>query len=319
MRLPFLLVFLFIAMTVPAQSLSDFDGLVQALQNAGNPAVSGEKNIDLAGDIDILSGTLDFISGTTYGGASSTNSKVTESVSPERRASWLGSLRLPGVAAEALSREFYRPVKGVVTSPYGYRARFRRMHKGIDLNLSVGDTVRSASGGRVRSVGYDRRGYGHYVVVLHPTGAETVYGHLSASLVAEGDDVDAGSPLGLGGSTGRSTGPHLHFEVRWNGLSLDPSELFDFGAPLRIPARAVTPRDVIAALITAESMMDSSMPKEALEVERACELPEYGEVLFGDTPWSVAWRWQVPLTRIWKLNGLKPFERPLPGTKLRLR
>lgn len=316
MRLPFLLIFLFIAMTVPAQSLPDFGGLVKAVLGTGGPAETEEDAFDPEIDFEMLGATLDYIDDAARVNSASS---AAEMVSPERRASWLGSLRLPGVAAEALSREFYRPVKGVVTSPYGYRARFRRMHKGIDLNLSVGDTVRSASGGRVRSVGYDRRGYGHYVVVLHPTGAETVYGHLSASLVAEGDAVDAGSPLGLGGSTGRSTGPHLHFEVRWNGLSLDPSELFDFGAPLRIPARAVTPRDVIAALITAESMMDSSMPKEALEVERACELPEYGEVLFGDTPWSVAWRWQVPLTRIWKLNGLKPFERPLPGTKLRLR
>lgn len=316
MRLPFLLIFIFSVSAGAAQSLPDFSGLVQAVLGSGAPAAGEEDAFDPDVDFEMLGATLDYIDDASRMSATTT---AAEMVSPERRASWLGSLRLPGMAAEALSREFFRPVKGVVTSPYGYRARFRRMHKGIDLSLAVGDTVRSAAGGTVKSVGFDRRGYGRYVVVLHPTGAETLYGHLSASLVAEGDAVGAGSPVGLGGNTGRSTGPHLHFEVRWGGLSLDPSELFDFGAPLRVPARAVTRRDVLAALVTAESMMDSSMPSSALLMERAEELPEYGEVLYGDTLWSVAWRWQVPLTRLWQLNGLRPFDRPKPGTKLRLR
>ncbi len=314
MRITFLLIFFSSVWSVAGQSLPDFGGLVKAVLGTGG----GEEEdiFDPEIDFEVLGATLDYLDEVTR---VSNMATAAEMVSPERRASWLGSLRLPGMAAEALSRDFHRPVAGVVTSPYGYRARFRRMHKGIDLSLSVGDTVRSASGGVVKSVGFDKRGYGHYVVVLHPTGAETLYGHLSAAIVAEGDALEAGSPLGLGGNTGRSTGPHLHFEVRWGGLSLDPSELFDFGAPLRVPARAVTVRDVLDALVTTESMFDSSMPKEALCVEREEELPEYGEVLYGDTPWTVAWRWQVPLTRLWALNGLKPFDRPRPGTKLRLR
>lgn len=315
MRLPFFLFFISAAFSVGGQTLPDYGGLVQAVLGTGGQAGADEEMSDPEVDLEMLGATLDYLDKAIRVNPASNAAGM---VLPEHRASWLGSLRLPGVAAEALSREFYRPVKGVVTSPYGYRARFRRMHKGIDLRLSTGDTVRSAAGGTVKSVGYDRRGYGRYVVVLHPTGAEMLYGHLSAPLVAEGDAVGAGSPLGLGGSTGRSTGPHLHFEVRWRGLALDPSELFDFGAPMRIPARTVTPRDVLAALVTAESMMDSSMPSEALLIERAGELPEYGELLYGDTVWSVAWRWQVPLTRLWRLNGLKPFDRPRPGTKLRL-
>lgn len=315
MKLPFLLIFISVSIAVTAQSLPDFSGLVQAVLGTGTPA---DNDIDFGTDADLemLGATLDYIEGASLS-AGSKNPR--ELVSPERRAAWLGSLRLPQSAAEAFSSGFFRPVKGVVTSTYGYRARFRRVHKGIDLNLSIGDTVMSAAAGAVKSVGFDRRGYGRYVVVLHPTGVETLYGHLSASLVAEGDAVKAGSPLGLGGSTGRSTGPHLHFEVRWNGLPLDPSGLFDFGAPRRIPVRAVTAHDVLAALNTVESMMDTSMPSEALVLEREEALPEFAEMLYGDTLWSVSWRWQVPLTRLWKLNSLQPFERPSPGSKIKLR
>ena len=183
MRLTFLLIFLSSVLATAAQSLPDFGGLVRAVLGTGGTADEEEQVFDPDVDIEVLGATLDYID---QAARINNAASAAEMVSPERRASWLGSLRLPGMAAEALSRDFFRPVPGVVTSPYGYRARFRRMHKGIDLNLSPGDTVRSASGGVVKSVGNDRRGYGRYVVVLHPTGAETLYGHLSAVLVAEG-------------------------------------------------------------------------------------------------------------------------------------
>lgn len=123
---------------------------------------------------------------------------------------------------------FVMPHPGYVTSPYGYRKRFRRMHKGVDLKLNIGDTVRAAFDGRVRITNFERRGYGNYVVMRHTNDLETVYGHLSKFLVEPGQYVKAGDPIALGGNTGRSTGPHLHFETRYMGYAINPAAIFDF-------------------------------------------------------------------------------------------
>lgn len=125
-------------------------------------------------------------------------------------------------------RGYVAPVRGKLTSPYGYRPRFGRMHKGVDLNLRVGDTVRSAFDGRVRITKFEGAGYGYYVVVRHDNGLETVYGHLSRFLVKPNQYVKAGQPIALGGNTGRSTGPHLHFETRFMGLAINPAAIIDF-------------------------------------------------------------------------------------------
>lgn len=113
-----------------------------------------------------------------------------------------------------------------VTSKYGPRRR--RMHKGIDLKVLKGDTIRSAFDGKVRIKAYERRGYGYYVVIRHPNGLETIYGHLSKILVQENQIVRAGETIGLGGNTGRSTGSHLHFETRFLGQAINPAEIIDF-------------------------------------------------------------------------------------------
>lgn len=124
--------------------------------------------------------------------------------------------------------KFSMPHPGYITSPYGYRKRFRRMHKGVDLKINMGDTIRAAFDGRVRITNYERAGYGYYVVVRHTNDLETVYGHLSAFIVEEGQYVKAGDPIALGGNTGRSTGPHLHFETRYMGYAINPCAIFDF-------------------------------------------------------------------------------------------
>lgn len=117
-----------------------------------------------------------------------------------------------------------------VTSNYGYRASFGRMHKGIDVKVYIGDTIRAAFSGKVRIVAYEKRGYGKYVVIRHPNGLETIYGHMSKQLVKEDQVVKVGEPIGLGGNTGRSTGSHLHFETRFLGQAINPAELFNFEA-----------------------------------------------------------------------------------------
>ena len=113
-----------------------------------------------------------------------------------------------------------------ITSKYGPRRR--RMHKGIDLKVLKGDTIRAAFNGKVRIKAFERRGYGYYVVLRHPNGLETIYGHLSKILVEENQIVRAGETIGLGGNTGRSTGSHLHFETRFLGQAINPAEIIDF-------------------------------------------------------------------------------------------
>lgn len=134
---------------------------------------------------------------------------------------------VPRTAQIDVSR-FSMPHKGYITSPYGYRKRFRRMHKGVDLKINIGDTIRAAFDGRVRITNFERRGYGNYVVLRHTNDLETIYGHLSAFLVEEGQYVKVGDPIALGGNTGRSTGPHLHFETRYMGYAINPCAIFDF-------------------------------------------------------------------------------------------
>jgi murein DD-endopeptidase MepM/ murein hydrolase activator NlpD len=130
--------------------------------------------------------------------------------------------------------QFVPPVESWITSHFGWRSRFHRMHYGTDLKLNIGDPVRCAFNGKVRITGYEAGGYGNYVVVRHDNGLETVYGHLSKILVHENEPLKSGDEIGLGGSTGRSTGPHLHFEVRYLGNAINPEHIFDFaeGTPI---------------------------------------------------------------------------------------
>lgn len=125
-------------------------------------------------------------------------------------------------------RNFCMPHPGYLTSPYGYRKRFGRMHKGVDIHVQIGDTVRAAFDGRVRITNYEAKGYGKYVVLRHYNDLETVYGHLSRFLVENDQYVKAGDPIALAGNTGRSTGPHLHFETRYLGLAINPEAIIDF-------------------------------------------------------------------------------------------
>lgn len=124
-------------------------------------------------------------------------------------------------------RHFSMPTNSrVVTSNFG--SRWGRQHKGLDIKVYIGDTIRSAFSGKVRIVRYEASGYGNYIVIRHPNGLETIYGHLSKQLVTENQVVRAGEPIGLGGNTGRSTGSHLHFETRLCGVALNPALFFDF-------------------------------------------------------------------------------------------
>ncbi len=124
-----------------------------------------------------------------------------------------------------LGRSFARPVHGVMTSPFGYRMhpvlRYRRLHTGIDYGAVTGTPVYAAGGGEVFHAGL-RGGYGKCIIILHGGGIQTLYGHLSRIAVNPGQAVKRGQYIGNVGSTGLSTGPHLHFEVRRHGVPVNP-------------------------------------------------------------------------------------------------
>jgi murein DD-endopeptidase MepM/ murein hydrolase activator NlpD len=111
------------------------------------------------------------------------------------------------------------PVNGPITSPFGMR--WGTLHPGLDIGAGMGTPIRAAGSGRVIVAGYEG-GYGNLVVIDHGNGIATAYGHQSSIAVAVGQDVTKGQVIGYVGSTGFSTGPHLHFQVRVDGSPVDP-------------------------------------------------------------------------------------------------
>jgi len=167
----------------------------------------------------------------------------------------------------------------------GFGPRRRIFHFGTDIKLQKGDSVLAAFEGIVRVVKFDRRGYGNAIVIRHPQGIETIYGHLSKVLVSTNQHIKAGELIGLGGSTGRSTGAHLHFEVRYHGEPFDPSCFYDFAN----------------FSLKADSLIVSRANFEYLiELRKA----KYCVVKKGDTLGRIAVRYHTSITTICKLNGI---------------
>ncbi len=140
-------------------------------------------------------------------------------------------LFFPGVQHSGIERSivigvaFRKPVAGILTSGYGFRhdpfTNRIRFHRGVDLAAPIGTPVYCAMDGRVLAIGHDRI-LGNYILVKHPKGFSTLYAHLSRVLVKRGQFVIKGRKIGLVGMTGRATGPHLHFEIRYHGRAINP-------------------------------------------------------------------------------------------------
>ena len=133
---------------------------------------------------------------------------------------------VPFIGADGFCSPIGENWRNVVTSEFGYRrdpfTGERRGHSGMDLAVPTGTSVRAALPGTVIVSAYNRGGYGYYVMIDHGGGLATLYGHCSQLLARVGQTVEAGDVIALSGSTGRSTGPHLHFEVRINGERTNP-------------------------------------------------------------------------------------------------
>ncbi len=217
---------------------------------------------------------------------------------------------------------FTSPGYRYVTSEFG--GRWGRLHAGIDLKVFIGDTICSAfEKGIVRITKFDRRGYGNYVVVRHENGLETLYGHMSKILVEEGQHLEAGEPLGLGGSTGRSTGPHLHFELRYLGNPVNPRDAINFTTGKIHDKTLVLTKDNFRYQNakysknkkSSKGKYSSKKGKGKKKISRNSRGKSTGKgtwmtVKKGDTLGAIARRYGTTVSKIQKLNGLR-------GTKIR--
>lgn len=202
-------------------------------------------------------------------------------------------------------RNYVMPTSSTkITDIFGYRPRRRRVHQGLDIKVYTGDTIYAAFDGKVRITSYQRRGYGHYIVIRHNNGIETLYAHLSKKLVKVNQNVKAGDPIGLGGNTGRSSGAHLHFETILMGKSLDPALMFDFKNQT----------------VTGESYIYRKPGSKYIEngkVKIAGPEPKYHKVKSGETIAKIAKKYGVSQRRIMELNGLNAKSIIRPGQRLR--
>ena len=227
-------------------------------------------------------------------------------------------------------RNFCMPTDNrVVTSNFG--RRWGRQHKGIDVKVYIGDTIRAAFSGKVRMVRYDRNGYGKYVVIRHGNGLETIYGHMSKQIVEENQIVTAGEPIGLGGNTGRSTGSHLHFETRLCGVALNPALMFDFrnqdvvGDTYMFYRSRYESESVIANRLRGVGGSGNNVGENEEALELAIAAPEasyakdvkFHKVKSGETLSSIAKKRGTTVDELCKLNHIGKRIRLMPGQILK--
>jgi murein DD-endopeptidase MepM/ murein hydrolase activator NlpD len=201
-----------------------------------------------------------------------------------------------------LQRYWFPPLDSYwKTSSFGYR--WGGFHHGIDLALHIGDPIYATFDGIVRMARYDR-GYGYHVVLRHYNGLETVYAHMSKILCKVGQEVKAGEVIGLGGSTGRSTGPHLHFEFRYAGNPFNPEEIFDFYTE---PIQSI------------KGEWFYLLPQHFRHLGVTVKQQVWHVVRAGDTLSHIARRYGVSVSYLMKINGLGPRSVIRPGQRLRIR
>jgi len=202
---------------------------------------------------------------------------------------------------------YAHPAPFKIYSNYGKRRR--RMHYGVDLSYPTGTPVVAAFDGIVRVSKSKAGGYGDLIVIRHDNKLETYYAHMSRRFVNPGQLVSAGDTIGLGGNTGRSTGPHLHFEVRYMGVPFNPTRIIDF----------TNFKLLTDTLYTAGKEVKTTSPVvNSNQSDTDSQGKLYITVKKGQTLGSIAQRHRTTVYKIKKLNNLKSdFIRE--GQKLRVR
>jgi murein DD-endopeptidase MepM/ murein hydrolase activator NlpD len=191
--------------------------------------------------------------------------------------------------------------EALIGSPYGIRSH--RLHRGVDVNVIKDEPVVAAYPGEVTMSRYNKGGYGHYVLIKHPNGIETLYAHLSKRLLKVGDKVFPGDIVGLAGNSGRSSAAHLHFEIRFGEVNIDPTTVIDF------PHWSLKPG------------IDKFSMKKATAAHRKIQAKlknyNYYIVKQGDSQGDVANWFNISIESLCRINNLKPGAPLKAGQKLR--
>jgi len=216
---------------------------------------------------------------------------------------------------------FTHPIDGFIEVTSRYGRRRRRPHRGLDINLVTGDVVRSVLPGKVRFVGYSS-GHGKTVIVRHANEIETVYAHLSSYGVKENEIISEGQVIGLGGNTGRSTGSHLHLEVRYKGVCIHPEYVFNFdgsqtirGTTLWVSNAWQSPKFHSAYR---KSELTPLFTKEEAVAAQKTE-PRFHRVRKGQTLGHIAGRYGMGISELCRLNGISRKSILRIGQRLRIR
>jgi LysM repeat protein len=212
---------------------------------------------------------------------------------------------------------YHYPFKAKLTSRYGMRRG--RQHQGVDIPLKTGDPVYATFDGKVRFSGTSG-GYGNLIVIRHHNGLETYYAHLSARNVEAGDWVVAGQEIGKGGSTGRSSGPHLHFEVRYHGHTMDPERIIDFATgELRGEELLLKRRHLSIYAKYEQDFDEETEAARQAEAEKAAASVQYHTIKKGDTLGAIARKYGTTVNKICSLNGIQSTTILQIGKKLRVK
>lgn len=202
---------------------------------------------------------------------------------------------------ESKKQYFACPIEKKITSRFGPRRR--RWHYGVDLGLRVGDPIKVMFDGKVR-IAKRAGAYGNLVVVRHDNGLETYYAHLSRINVDVNQEVKAGEILGLGGNTGRSTGPHLHLEIRYLGAAINPEKVIDFKTFSLISDTLMLTKDCFKK-IKNPSSQTNSLAKNSADDTKSTKGGKYYKVRRGDTLGQIARRHGTTVKQLARLNNIK--------------
>jgi hypothetical protein len=221
--------------------------------------------------------------------------------------------------SDSISNAFVVPNPGYITSRYGYRKG--RYHNGIDIGLNVGDTVRAAWSGKIRYAKFNDGGFGNLVIIRHENGLETFYAHLSQHLVFPNDEIKAGDPIGLGGNTGRSFGPHLHFEVRFYDAPINPEEMIDFASKGVKDENLFVHKGLFrpGAKPTDYYEEHDHVTERVASVVKPVATKKYYKVRPGDTLSEIATKNKTTISSICKLNGMRESTTLQIGKSLRVK
>lgn len=216
--------------------------------------------------------------------------------------------------------QYHCPFIGDIHPRGKFGPRRGRRHQGVDIPLKTGDPVYATFTGKVRMSKYFG-GFGNLIVIRHENGLETFYAHLSKRNVEVGDWVNAGDVIGLGGSSGRSTGPHLHFETRYNGFAFDPQWLIDFKTGELRHRLFVLKKKYFNIYSNYEQDFEDEMKNheedEAEDAEKAAM--KYHTIRSGDTLGRIAINNGTTVKELCRLNGITPTTTLRIGRRIRVR